>query len=296
MRRLTAELLLDVRCDLGEGPLWHPERDALSWVELYDGRVNWLRLDGTTERSLDVGLRVGAAVAAASGGLVLATDQGFMLAERDRAPRLIAEVENDGRDSFLNDGKCDAAGRFWAGTVGVDPTTKLAVPGAGSLYVLTTEGEVRSVLEGISLANGMDWSPDGRTFYFIDSLTWGIDAYAFDLVAGALGSPRRAVEIPRELGFADGMCVDTDGGLWTALWGVGEVHRYSPEGGLDTVVELPVSQATSCVFAGPALDVLVITTASRGMDEARRAAEPHAGSVFCCRPGQSGFPAHAWGG
>ena len=285
------ELLLDARSDLGEGPIWHPDRGALSWVEIYDGRVNWLELDGSPGESVEVGRRVGAAVPATDGTLALATDEGFAYINGDGEYALVAAVEADREDSFMNDGRCDAVGRFWAGTVGVNERG-LAAEGAGSLYCLETDGKVRRVLGGVSLSNGMDWSTDGLTFYYIDSRTAGIDAFAFDLSTGALADRRRFVELEfrAEVGFADGMCVDADGGLWTAIWGVGEVRRYSPAGELDRTISLPVTQPTSCVFAGDALDVLVITTARRGLPAEELERQPHAGSVFCCHPGPTGLP------
>ena len=138
----------------------------------------------------------------------------------------------------------------------------------------------------------MDWSPDGKTFYYVDSLSGGIDAFDFDLSSGALANPRRIVELEfrPEIGFVDGMCVDTDGGLWAAVWGTGEVRRYSPAGELDGTIRLPVTQPTSCVFAGESLDVLVITTARRGLPLEDLERQTHAGSVFCCRTGSTGLP------
>ena len=222
----------------------------MSWVEIFDGRVNWLELDGSAGESVEVGRRVGAAVPATDGTLVLATDQGFAHLDHDGEYRLLAAVEEDGHDWFMNDGKCDALGRLWAGTVGVNEQGLAA--GTGALHCLETDGQVRRVLDGVSLSNGMDWSPDGRTFYYVDSFAGGIDAFDFDLSSGALANRRRIVELgfPPEVGFVDGMCVDTDGGLWATVWGTGEVRRYSPAGELDRTVRLPVTQPTSCVFAG----------------------------------------------
>lgn len=296
MRRRRPELLLDVRADLGEGPIWHPERKAVSWVEIYDRRVNWLGLDGAAGASVDVGRRVGAAVPAADGTLALATDEGFARVDADGEYSLLAAVEESVEDWFMNDGKCDALGRFWAGTVGVDERG-LAADGAGALYCLDPDRRLRRILEGVSLSNGMDWSPDDGTFYFIDSRSGGIDAFEYDLALGALTSRRRVVELgfPPEVGFADGMCVDADGGLWTAIWGTGEVRRYTPAGELDTIVNLPVTQPTSCVFAGDTLDVLVVTTARRGLPVEELERQPHAGSVFCVSPGSTGLPPNPFG-
>lgn len=291
---LKPELLLDARSDLGEGPMWHPERGIVTWVEIYEGRVNVLSLDGTPGSPIEVGRRVGAAVPAEGGGLLLATDEGFAMLGADGDYELVAAVEADRDDTFMNDGKCDPAGRFWAGTVAVNPETQLAVEGGGSLYCLSPDGSVRTALTAVSLSNGMDWSPDGRTFYFIDSLTGRVDAYPYDVATGELGEPRTAVTIDKELGFADGMCVDADGHLWLAIWGVGQVRRYSPEGELDLAVDFPISQVTSCAFVGPELDLLLVTSARRHLSDVQVQEEPHAGSVFCLRPGHVGLPPTLW--
>jgi sugar lactone lactonase YvrE len=237
--------------------------------------------------------RVGCALPRSDGGLVLACEEGFARLEEDGTFAVVAEVAVDARSSFLNDGKCDALGRFWAGSVGIAGDGNAAA-GSGGLHRLDGDGSVTTELRGLSLANGMDWSPDGRTFYLIDSLSGSIDAFEFDLADGRLGRRRPAVELGLApgRGFADGMCVDADGCLWTAIWGAGEVRRYTPDGVLERTLAVPVSQPTSCVFAGPALDVLVITSAWHRLAPAQRAAEPHAGGIFCCRPGVSGLPAH----
>jgi len=295
--RVNVELLLDARVELTEGPIWDPVRRWLSWVDLLAGRVNRLGLDGIPGAGIEIGRRVGAAVPTTDGaGFVLATDAGFAQVEDDGNLDLIAEVETDAADWFMNDGKCDALGRFWAGTVGVGDDG-LAVHGGGSLYRLDPDGRVTVARTGITISNGMDWSPDDRTFYYIDSQAGGIDAFAFDPSSGELGAPRRVVEIDidPQLAFADGMCVDADGALWTAVWGAGEVRRYTPNGILDRTVRLPVTQPTSCIFAGDALDVLVITTAWHRLPPEELVRQPHAGSLFCCRPGTTGQQTHTFG-
>jgi sugar lactone lactonase YvrE len=222
---------------------------------------------------------------------MLATDEGFARLGPGGEYELVAAVEEQVGDWFLNDGKCDAAGRFWAGTVGVR-ADGLAADSAGSLYYLAPDAAVVRALTGVSLSNGMDWSPDGRTFYYVDSRLGGIDAFLFDAETGALGERRRIVELehPPSRAFIDGICTDTDGSIWAAIWGTGEVRRYTPAGRLDATIPVPVTQPTSCVFAGDELDALVITTARRGLGDAQLEREPHAGSVFCCRPGAKGLP------
>lgn len=293
---MNVELLFDARVELTEGPIWDPVRQALTWIDLLGGRVNSLGLDGVPGRSIGIGRRVGSAVPTTDGAaLVLATDAGFARIDDEGNFQLVAEVRTDCPDWFMNDGKCDSHGRFWAGTIGVGDDG-LAVHGAGSLYRLDPDGQVTVARTGITISNGMDWSPDGRTFYYIDSAVGAIDAFAFDLSSGELGPPRRIVEIDVDpaLGFADGMCVDADGALWTAVWGTGEVRRYTPNGALDRTVRLPVTQPTSCIFAGDALDLLVITTAWHRLPPDARERQPHAGSLFCCRPGTTGRPTHTF--
>lgn len=238
--------------------------------------------------------RVGCAIPRSDGGLVLAYESGFARLDADGTFALSAPVVLEAPSSFLNDGRCDALGRFWAGSVGIAADGNAAA-GSGGLHRLDADGSVTTALRGLSLANGMDWSPDGRTFYLIDSLSGGIDAFEFHPLGG-LGPRRRAVDLGLRSGegFADGLCVDADGCLWTAVWGRGEVRRYTPGGALDRTVAVPVSQPTSCVFAGPALDVLVITSAWHRLTASQRAAEPHAGSIFCVRPGVSGLPGHSF--
>ena len=290
VRSVDPDLLLDARAGLGEGPIWHPDRAQVSWVELYEGRLHWLSLDGTAGQSVDVGRRVGSAVAATDGSMMLATDEGFARLDDDGV-HVLAPVEAD-VDSFLNDGKCDARGRLWAGTVGVGDGG-LAVPSGGSLYRLELDGSVTRCLAGTTISNGMDWTADDGTFYFIDSGTGTIDAWNFDLESGRDRRPARGRRDPEEDGFADGMCLDTDGCIWTAVWGASEVRRYTPAGVLDQTVRLPVTQPTSVIFAGEDLDVLVITSASRHLPPDERTRQAHAGSVFCARPGASGRPTHA---
>jgi sugar lactone lactonase YvrE len=234
--------------------------------------------------------------AGAEGGLLLATDAGFAALDAAGGFEPLAGPQAPPARWFMNDGRCDALGRFWVGTVGLADDGR-AARGEGSLQRLDPDGSVTLAWSGATLANGMDWSPDARTLYFVDSATGGIDAFPYDAPSGTLGRPRRAIEIGLEMaaGFADGMCVDADGAIWTAVWGVGEVRRYTPDGRLDRTLRLPVSQPTSCAFAGEQLDVLAITSAWHGLGPAARAAEPHAGGVFCWRPGVRGRESHVFG-
>jgi sugar lactone lactonase YvrE len=224
--------------------------------------------------------------------MLLGLQDGFWLTEiGDSRPRRLAAVEPDDPDTRLNDGKCDRAGRVWAGTMAHD-----ARPRAGSLYRLEADGRVSRMFRAVSISNGIAWSPDNRTMYFIDSAAHGIDALDYNLETGTATRRRRIISIPSVLGLADGMTIDTDGYLWVAMYGGWVVHRYSPGGALDRVIRLPVSKVTSCIFGGDDLGDLYITSAASGLDEAALRLEPLAGGLFRCRPGPTGIAEVPFGG
>src|SRR6185437_838551 len=234
---------------------------------------------------LDVGQPVGAASARASGGYVLALRDGF--AALDDAGRLdiLAHVEVDLTTNRMNDGNCDRLGRFWAGTMALDEHAE-----AGALYCLDLDHSVRKVFGSTTISNGIDWSPDDKIMYYVDSTTQGLDTFPFDLETGSLGPRRRLAGIPAELGVPDGLTVDAEGYVWVAVWGGWCIRRYTPEGSLDRVITLPVSQVSSCAFGGPHLDDLYITSASIHLSAEQLAREPLAGGLFRFRPGVRGKP------
>ena len=187
--------------------------------------------------------------------------------------------------------KLARSGRFFAGTMAFDERA-----GAGALYRLDLDGTVTTVLDGLTISNGIGWSPDDRTVYLADSgpgLVWAFD---YDLGAGTFDRQRMLLDFTGDDGVADGLTVDDDGCLWTALWGGGQVRRYSPEGDLLAVVEVPAENTSSCAFAGPARDLLVISTSAQGLDDAARAAQPDAGRLFTTRPGVTGPAAFPYRG
>jgi sugar lactone lactonase YvrE len=286
------ELVLDARAELGEGPLWDGRRGRLFWVDILRGRVHAFDPASGGCRSWEVGRSVGVAVPADSGGLVLGTSDGFGRLDLETGRfTLIAEVEADRPDQRMNDGKCDAAGRLWAGTMALDCRAC-----AGSLYRLDRDGRVQVMRRDVTISNGLDWSLDGRLMYYVDSGTQSIAVFDFEPETGTMKNPRSLVSIPPELGMPDGLTVDAEGFLWVALWGGGAVHRYSPGGALDRVVRLPVSHPTSCVFGGADLRDLYITTATIALSPAERERQPQAGGIFRHRPGVAGRPAAVFRG
>jgi sugar lactone lactonase YvrE len=288
MTDATVELVLDARADLGEGPRWDARRQRLLWVDIMRGRVHAFTPSTGQCRNFAVGRPVGALACASDGSLVLAVAGGFARLDLDAGRfEMLAQVEADRTENRMNDGACDAAGRFWAGTMAVDER-----PGAGALYRLDPDGSVHTMLTGVTISNGLDWSPDGRRMYYVDSPTRRIDAFDFDAATGGIANRRTFADVPAEAGVPDGLTVDAAGFLWVALWGGAALRRYAPDGTLERVVPLPVSHPTSCTFGGAALDELYVTSARGKLTLAERVGQPQAGGVLRLRPGVVGRPAH----
>ena|SRR5579859_5135474 len=289
MGDLGVELLLDAQARVGDGPVWDDASGTLVWVDIMSNAVH--RFDPRTneDRVTDVGQPVGAAGLRQHGtGLVLALRDGFgFLDEGSSHVELVAAVEANVPTNRMNDGKCDPGGRFWAGTMAFKVT-----PGAAALYRLDPDLQVSRVLSGVTLSNGLDWTPDGRQMYYIDSTTQGVDVFDYDQADGTLRNRRRRITIPPEEGLPDGMTVDAEGGLWVALHGSGTIRRYTPDGEVDRVVRVPATMVTCCAFGGPDLTDLYITTMSLGQSEEAKHEQPLAGGLFRCRPGVRGLPPH----
>lgn len=287
---MDVELAIDAGAEIGEGPVWDAAAGVLLWVDIPPGLLHqFVPATGQT-RSTRVGQPLGAVALRADGGLLLAVQNGFAVLGVDGTLQTIATVERSTGDMRMNDGACDARGRFWAGTM--DPGRR---HGAAALYRLEPPDRVERVLHGVTISNGIDWSVDGGTMYYIDSPSGRVDQFDFDVETGTIANRRGLIEIPPAEGMPDGLSVDADGFLWIALYGGGAVRRYSPGGKLDAVVELPVSLVTSCSFGDSDLGTLYVTSASRGLDADRRAREPAAGGLFRVRPGVVGQKPHRFG-
>jgi len=292
--RLAADvdLVFDARDELGEGATWDGANQRLISVDIMRGRVHLFDPLKGEARTIDVGQPVGAAVPCRTGGLMVAVRDGFARLDLETcALTFVAHVELDRPDQRMNDGACDAAGRFWAGTMALDHR-----PGLGALYRLDPEGSAHTMLTGIGISNGIDWSLDDTQMYYVDSLTQRIDLFDFHPRTGSIANRRPFVEIDPADGCPDGLTVDADGAVWLALWGGSAVRRYLPDGTLDRVLRLPVTHPTTCAFGGPDLQDLYITSAITRLSEDQRRQQPAAGSILRHRPGVTGRPAHAFGG
>jgi len=291
MTAAAVELVLDARADLGEGPRWDARGQRLLWVDIMRGRVHAFTPGKGACRNVDAGRPVGALACATDGAVVLAVAGGFARLDWPSGQlTMLATVEGDRPQNRMNDGACDPAGRFWAGTMALDEG-----PRAGALYRLDPDGTVHTMLTDVSISNGIDWTRDGRRMYYVDSPTRRIDVFDFDVRSGAIADRRTFVQLPPEAGFPDGLTVDAEGFVWLALWGGAALHRYDPEGARERTVPLPVTHPTSCAFGGTDLDELYVTSARRPLRADERARQPMAGGLLRVRPGVVGRPANLFG-
>ncbi|SFB29337.1 Sugar lactone lactonase YvrE [Cohnella sp. OV330] len=288
-----AELLYDARNTLGEGPWWDSNNGWLHWTDITDKKIHRLEPNAGEHRSVSMMQEVGAFVPARTGGFICAMREGFYRYDPiSQAAVPIVELETHLPGNRFNDGKCDAAGRFWAGTM----DEKEEGP-SGALYCLEADLGCRQVLTDVTISNGLAWSADNRTMYYIDSTTREVVAFDYDLGTGSLSAPRTAVRIGDDEGLPDGMTIDREGMLWIAIWGGGKVVRCNPATGerLQTVF-VAASHVTSCAFGGERLDELYITTARQGLSERQLIDEPNAGGVFRYKTATQGYATEPFGG
>ncbi|MBI4891487.1 MAG: SMP-30/gluconolactonase/LRE family protein [Acidobacteria bacterium] len=285
MQEWQAELAFDVRADLGEGPVWDGEQERLIWVDIMAGRIRAYRPGAGEVGSWEMGEPVGAAVLRKRGGFLAAAQSGFWTVDEATGAKVkVAEYAGACAKIRMNDGKADAQGRFWAGTMAFDMR-----PGAGALYRMSG-GSVETMVEGVTISNGLDWTPDGRGMYYVDTMTGRVDLFDFDGETGRISRRRPFVTIEEGVGYPDGMTVDAAGNVWLALWGGWSVRCYSPAGELLGVVKVAASQTSSCAFGGKDLDELYITSARGGLSEEALSKEPSAGSLFVAKVGGKGRP------
>jgi sugar lactone lactonase YvrE len=263
----------------GEGPVWSERWGGLRWVDMLAGDVLFLAAGGAINRRHVS--RVAAAIRPRrQGGAVIGVERGFALEEADGTIRHMDELWTD-TNVRMNEGGCDPDGRFYCGSMAYDER-----PGAGALYRLDPDSSVRVVLGTVTISNGLGWSPDGSRAYYNDTPTHRIDVFDYEGESGLTGR-RPFAEIPAEAGAPDGLTVDEEGGVWVALYGGAAVRRYTPEGMLDEVIEVPAKQVTACTFGGSDLDKLFITTSR---EDLKPGEDPLAGSLFRGAVGVAGLP------
>ncbi|MDD5200255.1 MAG: SMP-30/gluconolactonase/LRE family protein [Terrimicrobiaceae bacterium] len=273
---------------LGESPLWEEREQVLYWVDIDRGEIH--RFDPATggDKMFPLGGKVTSIARRLSGGLVATLRKNF--ATFDPATgrsEILDAVEADLPENRFNDGKCDRQGRYWAGTMN---EVHVGRPDAG-LYRFDGAGRVTKMIPDVTISNGTGWSPDGRTMYYTDTLRYAVFAYDFDPVTGGIENRRVFYEVdPAANGLPDGLTVDAEGHVWSALVNYGRILRFDPHGRLERVVTFPATRGTCCTFGGPGYGDLYITTARECLTAEQIAAQPIAGSLFHCAPGVAGLP------
>jgi sugar lactone lactonase YvrE len=281
---MQVEQLTDPIAYHGEGPVWSSNWGGLRWVDMLAGDVLFLAGDGTVKRRHFTSI-VAAIRPRRSGGAVIGGEREFLLEEPDGTVRPLGQLWSD-PGVRMNEGGCDPEGRFYCGSMAYDQS-----PGAGSLFRLDSDLTVHTVLTGVTVSNGLEWSPDGSLAYYNDTATLSISVFDYRPDTG-LTDRRTFVVIPDQ-GRPDGLTVDSEGGVWTAISNGSAVHRYTPAGVLDEVITVPASKVTACAFGGDQLHELFITTSKEKVDTDR---DPLAGSLFRAAVGLQGLPVREFAG
>lgn len=270
------ETVVGHSCLLGEGPVWDHKVQRLLWLDITEGHIHQYFPADNSFKTCNIGEMVGA-IALSGTRFVAALESGFAFVDlHNGTTEPIADPEIHIINNRFNDGKCDAAGRFWAGTMSLTEDH-----GAGSLYVLHHDLSVEKKIENVSISNGLAWSLDEKTFYYIDSPTRQVVSYRYHKESGNISDRKIVISMSESDGFPDGMTIDTEGMLWIAHWGAWKVARWNPDTGEKLYqIDLPVSQVSSCTFGGEDFQDIYITSASIGLTEEQKQKEPLAGFLF----------------
>lgn len=285
---MRVELIYAAQADLGESPAWDAKTDTLYWVDIVKKQVFFHHPDGDGCIHLDV--TPGCLAPCRDGTLILAASASLISLEPATGKTTMLISVNEPTNNRFNDGKCDPAGRFLAGTMDMDEKQA-----SGALY--SFDGKtVTCLLDEIKISNGLAWSPDRKTLYYIDTPTREVKAYDYNLATGQIAEPRTAITVPATLGWPDGMTSDMRGNLWIAMWGGAQITRWDPRAGeLLERIPVPAKNVTSCVFGGKNLNELFITSARFGLNESDLTANRHSGGLMRINTKTRGMPTFEFG-
>lgn len=281
--------VLKSRARLGEGPLWHGEQQMLYWVDIYNHRVHQFSPTMGTDRIFEVEDEVTAITIAGPHRLLIALRKALAFLDTESgAVTPLQSIELDKPKNRLNDGKCDPQGRFWIGSMNEEEQPE------ANLYRYDPDGSIYLMEAGLTVSNGLGWSPDGNTFYLTDTPTHKIYAYDFNQDTGEINNRRVLIDLQDEGLLPDGLTIDAGGYLWSAMWNGWYVVRFAPDGQEVMRVKMPVQCPTSCTFGGEELDVLYITTASVGLSQAEIQRSFYSGDLFCLKTDIQGLPSSSF--
>ncbi len=295
---MKIELILDAKATLGEGPVWDAKSQILYWIDILEKRIYaGVEVIALLDKFIGcLALRPnGTLLTALSGGEGRSSIVNFRpfdpaQGRADSPQQAVLATVSESANTRFNDGKCDPAGRFLAGTMAMnesDPT--------GALYSFDGK-QVTKLFGGVTISNGLTWSPDHKTFYYIDTPTRKVQAFDYDLATGQIANPRVAIRITDTLGWPDGMTSDTDGNLWIALWGGAQVTKWNPQTGeLLEQIPVPALQTSSCIFGGKDMNELYVTSARKGMSEENLKKYPLSGGLFKVETKVTGMPTFEFG-
>ena len=287
---LNAELAVKLNCNLGEGPFWDSKKQELYFVDISHKQVQIFAPSSNSVKTITFDQEIGAVLLDHNSELIVAARDGLYAATRDgELKTLLAPIDFGDSSIRCNDAKCDAKGRIWVGTMAFD-----FAEGAASLYSFDSK-ELKEVLSNLTISNGMGWSIDQKTMYFIDSQTSRVDTCDFDLSTGAISNRQPFITFNEPGVIPDGMTTDEDGGIWVALFGGSAVRRFDSSGKLTHTVSVPATQVTSCCFGGADMSELFITTAQYAMDAEALSKDPLAGSLFRAQTTFKGSKSNRYG-
>lgn len=297
MSSVKVESVVKERALIGEGPVWEESDQTLLFVDIAGQKIHRWNAATNQIQSVQTGDMVGFAVPRRSGGYIAGVGCSIMAVDwTNQKWTPLVSVDEDRPENRLNDGKVDPMGRLVAGTMRRDAETAQVKP--GSLYLMNTDLSVTKLLSQVDISNGMDWSQDLKTFFYIDSLAKSVDAFDYDSSSGHLGNRRVVYRMAEGEGLPDGMTLDANGRLWVACYDGGRVINIDPVTGqrLQTV-SLPAMKTTSCCFGGPDYSELFVTSASLGVDQSELQKQPQAGNTFRVTGlGVKGRPSHSFTG
>ncbi|MFW5748060.1 MAG: SMP-30/gluconolactonase/LRE family protein [Chloroflexota bacterium] len=277
MTGYEVEHILAVGCELGESPVWHSTQGRLYWVDIDSQQMHTYDPASGGHAITQFDRAISCLAFTGDGRMVMGTADGLAIWQHGQLDVLTDNPAYQPEKRF-NDGTVDRAGRLWAGTLSDTPTN--------NLYRMDADGTIRVMQSGLTIANGIGFSPDDRLMYHVDSGPGTIYVYDFDLASGAISGRRVFFQSDDSHGTPDGLTVDREGFIWCAFWDGWKLARLTPDGHIVQEVRLPVQRPTSCTFGGPGLDTLYITSAATGID---RDAQPLAGDLFRFKPDVGGF-------
>ncbi|HSN94694.1 MAG TPA: SMP-30/gluconolactonase/LRE family protein [Anaerolineaceae bacterium] len=278
-KQVITQSLINTRNKLGESPVWSTREQVLYWTDIEEQLVFRFNPETSQFSTFELPSKVGSFGLVEDSGLILAVQDGFAFWDGyGKSIKMLQKTIPEQSPCMMNDGKVDPMGRFWAGSKGPK--------GLASLWFLEKQNRLHKVLTGLGISNGLDWGTN--VFYFTDSLDARIYRYDYDLATGQIENPTVFFESPK--GVPDGLCIDREGNVWSAIWDGWKVIQLSPEGKILSEIELPVQRPTSLCFGGPTLQTIFITSASVDLSDEALAAQPMAGHLFAIETKTSGRP------